>query len=121
AALALTLCVLAPSASAQVGNRPNIDPFRPTADIDGFLTLPGASTPGHLLGGAGLFFDYSNEALVTIDPDGASTRIDPRASARLAGMLGLGRWAALAIDVPFVMANRGPAVGSGDPATNVAR
>jgi OmpA-OmpF porin, OOP family len=108
-------------ALAQVGSRPNLDSFRPTADVDGFLTLPGAMTPGHLLGGAGFFFDYTYESLVTIDPSGASNQIDHRAAARLAGMLGLGRWAALHLDLPFILANRGPAVGSGDPAIAVAR
>jgi OmpA-OmpF porin, OOP family len=115
------ICVHASTASAQVSARPNIDPFRPTADVDGFLTLPGAMTPGHLLGGAGIFFDYTYQGLVTIDPAGAARRIDHRAAARLAGMLGLGRWASLQLDLPFILANRGPMVGTGDPANDVSR
>lgn len=102
------------TASAQVGRRPNLDPFRPTADTEGFLTLPGATTPGHLLGGAGVFLDYTYESLVTIDPSGASRQIDHRLSARLAGVLGLFRWGALHLDVPLVLANRGPSIDAGD-------
>src|SRR5690606_13058305 len=103
------------------------DPFRPTADIDGFLTLPGASTPGHLLGGAGVFLDYTHQSLVAIEPvtsgapEGNLREIDHRVAARLAGMIGLGRWASVQLDVPFILANRGPSVGSDDPARDVAR
>lgn len=100
---------------AQTELRPNVDPFRPTAESEGFLTLPSASVPGHLYGGAAIFFDYTHRSIETIEPGVVNRRIDHRAAMRLAGVLGLGRFTALHLDLPFILGSAGPSVGGGDP------
>lgn len=100
--------------SAQVELRPNADPFRPTAERNGFLTLPSAAVPGHLHGGGAIFFDYTHRLIETIEPGVVNRRVDHRAAMRLAGILGLGRITALHLDLPFVLASAGPSVGSAD-------
>jgi len=107
--------VLPSPTSAQMERRPNLDPFRPTAEPEGFLTLPSAIVPGHLFGGGAIFFDYTHRILETIEPGVVNRRIDHRTAMRLAGILGLGRFTALHLDLPFILQSAGPSVGSGDP------
>jgi hypothetical protein len=113
--LALALLLSAGVAQAQ---RPTADHFRPAATTSGILTLPGATTPGHMRGSLGATVDYAWAPLQEPAPGDDASLIDHRLSAHIGGQLGLGRRGVLALDLPVVLAQAGGVVGA--PGAGVA-
>ncbi len=105
--------------SARAQQRPSADTFRPAPTADGVVTLPGAHTPGHLLGSVALFVDYALDPVTVPSAGDDPVAVEHRLTSHVVGQLGLGRRGALVLDVPAVLIQAGGMVG--EPGANVPR
>ncbi len=97
----------ASSAVAQTNRSIDVERFRPALDPNGFIGFQGTIMPGHGLVDTQLVLNYSHDALV-LTPRGEDVSvIEHRVGANLTAQVGLGGRGALALDVPFIMLQRG--------------
>ncbi len=109
AVAAVIACACAPAVAA--AQRPSADTFRLAPTADGVVTLPGAHTPGHLLGSIALSFDYALDPVTAPAPGDDPVVVGHRLTAHAVGQLGLGARGALVVDVPAVLIQAGGLVG----------
>lgn len=79
-----------------------VDDYRPAHDANGFLTVQGTATPGHLRWNAGLFTHYTF-GLLRVNPEFTTQQVVVRNRLSMDALfqLGLGGRFALTAEVPF--------------------
>lgn len=100
----------------------DVERFTPALDDGGFLSIQGTGTPGSARWNTGLFFSYSHRPLeVTFhNPERSVSVVEHRLASHVIGQVGLGGRAALALAVPFVLAQTGDELVSSDTTLPVA-
>ncbi len=110
--------------AAEENGSVDVELFVPNMDNSGYLTVPGATTLGHLELGAGLWLNHSNDPLVLTDRgeriapvpgttgDKGDGLIDSRLRSELQVGMGFAGWFSFNMGVPFVISQSGT-----DPST----
>lgn len=105
--------------------------FRPHGDLYGYGATHGAATLGNLQLGVGAWFNYSNDPVVLVGPDGERVSaggtaagqedgdgvIDNRVVSNFQVGMGFTRFASLTVDLPLVMAQDGWSLANLDDPT----
>ncbi|MCB9597095.1 MAG: hypothetical protein H6719_30505 [Sandaracinaceae bacterium] len=101
----LLLAVLAPTSAEAQGRSLDIERFRPTADRNGYLGIPGTRTPGEWAFDASLWTGYSSETLTLrrLDTDTLVPIVRHRMSGELALQLGILDRIAVSFHAPVVL------------------